>query len=75
MKVPHLCDVLPALTPEQRHEAIVRRAHEKWVKRGCPAGMDLQTWLEAEAEVDADMNRPPDDGAWPHLGVRWRRPR
>ena len=34
-----------------QHNAIVRRAHQSFVERGCAHGLDLQDWLEAEKEV------------------------
>jgi hypothetical protein len=33
------------------------RAYEKWVKRGRPHGHDVQDWVEAEAELKAEMVR------------------
>lgn len=39
------------------HEQIAMRAYEKWVKRGRPAGTDVQDWMEAEAELRAEMSR------------------
>jgi hypothetical protein len=39
------------------HDKIAMRAYDKWCKRGCPAGTDKQDWLEAEAELRAEMNR------------------
>ncbi len=30
------------------HEQIAAKAKEIWVKRGAPAGQDLEIWLEAE---------------------------
>jgi len=39
------------------HEKIALRAYEKWVKRGRPAGTDLQDWIEAEAELKAEVGR------------------
>jgi hypothetical protein len=41
------------------HEKIAMRAYEKWVKRGRPHGTDLQDWVEAEAELRAEMARSP----------------
>jgi hypothetical protein len=35
---------------------IARRAYIKWQGRGCPAGTALQDWLEAEAELQAELN-------------------
>jgi hypothetical protein len=39
------------------HEAIARRAYLKWQARGCPSGTALQDWLEAEAEVKAEIGQ------------------
>jgi hypothetical protein len=39
-------------------EKIAQRAYEKWVKRGQRHGSDIQDWLEAEAELRAEMSRP-----------------
>jgi hypothetical protein len=39
------------------HEKIAMRAFEKWCKRGRPHGTEKQDWLEAEAELRAEMNR------------------
>jgi hypothetical protein len=44
-------------TPKVTHEKIAMRAYEKWVHRGCVHGTDQQDWLEAEAELQAEMNR------------------
>jgi hypothetical protein len=38
-------------------EKIAMRAYEKWLKSGCPHGQDRQHWLEAEAELKAEMAR------------------
>jgi hypothetical protein len=38
-------------------EKIAQRAYEKWVKRGRTHGNDLQDWMEAEAELRAEMGR------------------
>jgi hypothetical protein len=32
-------------------DAIRRRAHERWLQRGCPTGNAEQDWLEAEREL------------------------
>ena len=34
-------------------EQIARRAYELWLERGCPAGRDLEIWLEAERQLKA----------------------
>jgi Protein of unknown function (DUF2934) len=39
------------------HEAIARRAYLKWQARGRPSGTDLQDWLEAEAELKAELSQ------------------
>jgi hypothetical protein len=39
------------------HEKIAMRAYEKWCKRGRPSGSQQQDWLEAEAELRAEMSR------------------
>lgn len=38
-------------------EAIARRAYLKWQSRGCPSGTSLQDWLEAEAELKAELGQ------------------
>jgi hypothetical protein len=38
-------------------EKIAMRAYEKWLKSGCPHGCDRQHWLEAEAELRAEIAR------------------
>jgi hypothetical protein len=38
-------------------DKIAQRAYEKWVKRGMQHGSDVQDWLEAEAELRAEMAR------------------
>ena len=59
------------VTPQQSHpsnagsmttmkvpqDKIAQRAYEKWCKRGCQHGSDKQDWLEAEAELRAEMMR------------------
>jgi hypothetical protein len=39
------------------HDKIATRAYEKWCKRGQPQGSQQQDWLEAEAELRAEMAR------------------
>jgi hypothetical protein len=41
--------------PAIPQERIAQRAYEKWCQRGCPHGTDQQDWLEAEAELRAEM--------------------
>ena len=44
-------------TPKIAHEQIARRAHDIWVQRGCKPGTDKQNWLEAEAQLKAELAR------------------
>ena len=37
------------------HDMIAQRAYVKWIARGCRSDTALQDWLEAEAEVKADI--------------------
>ena len=36
---------------EPSTDAIARRAYEIWMRKGCPAGQDLENWLQAKAEL------------------------
>ncbi|MBN1509691.1 MAG: DUF2934 domain-containing protein [Sedimentisphaerales bacterium] len=42
--------------PAPTHEQISRRAHEIWLKKGRKSGQDEQNWLEAEAQLRAEMS-------------------
>ena len=33
------------------------RAHELWVRRGCPPGDGLQDWFDAQAELEMEHER------------------
>src|SRR5438309_1679037 len=44
-------------TSKVPHEKIAMRAYEKWCKRGRPQGTDRQDWVEAEAELRAELGR------------------
>jgi hypothetical protein len=46
------------MTPQIPKDRIAMRAYEKWMKGGCKEGCDKQNWLEAEAELKAEMARP-----------------
>ena len=35
------------------------RAYEKWCKRGCTHGNDVQDWVDAEAELRAEQQGRP----------------
>lgn len=43
--------------PAPTHEQISKRAHDIWLKKGCKHGQDEQNWLEAEAQLRAEMAR------------------
>lgn len=50
----------PAPAPKQRPseprlERIAQRAHEIYERRGGAHGKDLDDWLQAEREIDAEM--------------------
>lgn len=45
----------PARAPAITHEQIAQRAREIWTKRGCKVGQDEQNWLEAEAQLKAEL--------------------
>ncbi len=49
--------VSQASSPVPPHERIAARAYERWCRRGCTHGHDLQDWLEAEAEVRNEQTR------------------
>lgn len=36
-------------------DKVAARAYHKWLQSGCPHGCDKQHWLEAEAELKAEM--------------------
>jgi hypothetical protein len=38
-------------------EKVAARAYQKWMQKGCKHGHDRQDWLEAEAEIKAEMSR------------------
>jgi hypothetical protein len=43
-----------AAPPALSNEKIAQRAYEKWMKRGCRHGSDVQDWVEAEKELKAE---------------------
>ena len=45
-------------------QAIRRRAHERWLERGCPTGSPERDWLEAERELRAEAT-PAEAGTVP----------
>ena len=36
-------------------DKVAMRAYQKWLQRGCKHGNDKQDWMDAEAEVRAEM--------------------
>ena len=48
------CATTQACVPADKVAAL---AYQKWVKKGCKHGSDTQDWLEAEAELKAEMAR------------------
>jgi hypothetical protein len=38
-----------------RRRLIERRAYEKWCAKGCPSGTALLDWLEAETEINTQL--------------------
>ena len=38
-------------------DKVAARAYQKWLQKGCKHGDDKQDWLEAEAELKAEMAR------------------
>jgi len=49
----------PTATPHLMvpHDKIAMRAYERWIKKGKPQGTHVQDWLEAEAELKAEVGR------------------
>lgn len=62
-EAPRLAPAAPAAPPEPRLDRIARRAHEIYEARGGEHGKDLQDWLQAEREIDAEIERQADDRA------------
>lgn len=52
-------------TVEIPHEKISARAYEIWVRKGRPHGKDFENWIEAEAELRAELAASADDDALP----------
>ena len=47
-----------APSPEARLSRIARRAHEIYEARGGADGKAMEDWLQAEREIDAEMEVP-----------------
>jgi hypothetical protein len=53
-KMAHTASSSAVLTPDAPdHEQIARLAYRIYFDAGCPAGRDLEFWLEAERQVMA----------------------
>src|SRR6266487_3246107 len=48
-------DTVGPRIPSLRHRMIERRAYANWLARGCPTGTALRDWLDAEKEVDSEL--------------------
>ena len=48
--------VTPVTSPLPSREVIAQRSYQKWLARGCPSDNDVQNWLEAEAELKAELS-------------------
>ena len=46
-----------------RRESIERRAFRKWLAKGRPRDTALQDWLEAEVEIDEEL----DMNSWSYI--------
>ncbi len=45
---------------EDRGTRIQQRAHQIWLRRGKPHGMDADHWLQPERENDAEQAAAPE---------------
>ena len=45
----------PVVAIEIPRDKIVARAYEIWVRKGKPHGKDFENWVEAEAELRAEL--------------------
>ncbi|HTV23965.1 MAG TPA: DUF2934 domain-containing protein [Polyangiaceae bacterium] len=55
-------------------QAISRRAHELWLKRGCPSGTPELDWQEAERQLRAEALLPAGEPVAPILARDEARP-
>jgi hypothetical protein len=55
---------MPDMNPERNngpvHDEISARAYQIFLERGCPEGRDLEHWLEAEAQLNAAVQKQPE---------------
>jgi len=52
---------LLAASPEERYRHVSQAAYFRALRRGFTEGQEMDDWLEAEAEVDALLSKPPAD--------------
>ncbi len=52
-----------AVGPDERNRLIREEAYARYVRRGCADGYDVEDWLAAETEVDAQLTRVRAEGA------------
>lgn len=50
----------PPARLEIPHDKIAARAAEIWDRKGRPHGLDVQNWMEAEAELRAEFAADPE---------------
>ena len=43
---------------QDRNDRIAARAFDRYISRGMEPGRDMDDWLEAEREIDADQSMP-----------------
>ena len=46
---------LLARSADPTHEQIVARARALWQASGCPAGRDVENWIDAERQLRAEL--------------------
>lgn len=59
------CPAAANPTVEIPHEKISARAYEIWVRKGRPHGKDFENWIEAEAELRAELAASAGNDALP----------
>lgn len=59
----HPMDKARALGPAASipEEAIRNRSYEIWLRENCPSGRELEHWLQAKAELQAERQQTPAD--------------
>lgn len=50
---------MPATTTPRypTHDEVAARAHAIWIEQGCPAGREVENWLEAERQLGGPAPR------------------